>query len=101
MTGLEPGAGKLLDMDLAEAIYLVAALLWIGAALGAVAVLVIVAVKLRSRRRRINRLLDVVRVPARLYAGSVRTQMRWEPWLSAQPRNRRRGAGSGPRRRRR
>ena len=88
-------------MDVAEGIYLVAALLWIGAVLGGLAVLVIVAVKVRARRRRINRLLDVVRVPARLYAGSVRTQMRWEPWPSAQPRNRRRRAGSGPRRRQR
>ena len=88
-------------MDVAEAIYLIAALLWIGAALGGLAVMVIVALKVRARRRRVNRLLDVVRVPARLYAGSVRTQMRWDPWPSAPARNRRRRGGSGPRGRQR
>ncbi|MCW2512020.1 MAG: hypothetical protein JWR11_1062 [Mycobacterium sp.] len=53
-------------MAAVDVIYLLAAILWIGVVLAALAVGIRVAVKFRARRRRINRVLAAVRMPVRL-----------------------------------
>ncbi len=53
-------------MAAVEVIYLLAATLWIGVVLAALCIGVRFVLKFRARRRRINRVLDVVRIPVRL-----------------------------------
>jgi predicted nucleic acid-binding protein len=85
-----PRPCTLVDMTAVEVIYLVAAILWIGVVIGALAVGIHVALKLRAKRRRINRILAVVRI-----------QRMWEPRAPAARQRRRRLATSGPHRRHR
>ena len=59
-------------MAAVEVIYLAAAILWIGVVVAALCIGVRFAMKFRARRRRMNRILDVVRVPARMYTGLSR-----------------------------
>jgi hypothetical protein len=56
-------------MAAVEVIYLAAATLWIGVVVAALCIGVRFAMKFRARRRRMNRILDVVRVPARMCTG--------------------------------
>jgi hypothetical protein len=52
-----------------EVIYLVAATLWIGVVLAALCIGIRLVVKFRARRRRVNRLIDIVRIPVLLCTG--------------------------------
>ncbi|MCK0173006.1 MULTISPECIES: hypothetical protein [Mycobacteriaceae] len=51
---------------MAEVVYLVASVLWIVVVLGAAGFAGWFALKVRARRRRVNRILAVVRVPVAL-----------------------------------
>jgi hypothetical protein len=67
-------------MAAVEVIYLLAAVLWIGAALTALCLGCLVVVKFRARRRRINRLLDALRMPLGLitwWGRGQRSGIRW------------------------
>jgi hypothetical protein len=54
-----------------EVIYLVAATLWIGAVLAALCIGIRLVVKFRARRRRVNRLIDIVRIPVLVCTGQA------------------------------
>jgi Flp pilus assembly protein TadB len=56
-------------MAAVEVIYLLAASLWIGVVVAALCIGVRMVVKFRARRRRMNRLLDLVWTPVRLCTG--------------------------------
>ena len=58
-------------MAAVEVIYLLAASLWIGIVVAALCIGVRVVMKLRARRRRMNRFLDVVWTPVRLCTGQA------------------------------
>ena len=58
-------------MTAVEVIVLVAAILWIGVVVAALVVGIRVTLKLRARRRRIERLLYVLRLPSSLVPGSM------------------------------
>lgn len=77
MTLARPRPGTLVGMTAVEVIYLIAAILWIGAVLAALAIGTYVALRLRARRRRVTRLLGAVRDPA-AWLGSY--------WRSSGPR---------------
>ncbi|WP_197376659.1 hypothetical protein [Mycolicibacterium baixiangningiae] len=59
-------------MAAVETVFLVAAILWIVVVVAAVCVGVRVMLKLRARRRRVNHLLALTRVPLLLLAGRRR-----------------------------
>jgi hypothetical protein len=72
-----------------EVICALAATLWICFVVAALAIGYRVMVKLRSRRRRINRLLDVVFLPIRLsrgYGVTPRRRVLRLPWRQVPPR---------------
>lgn len=87
-------------MPTVEVIYLIAAVLWIGVVLGALAVGIYVACRLRARRRRLTRILDVVRSPAREARALTVSLADWSGTGPRPPvrRRRRRGGASRPHR---
>jgi hypothetical protein len=84
-------------MAAVEVIYLAAAILWIGVVVAALCIGVRFAMKFRARRRRMNRILDVVRVPARMYTALGRLA----DALDVPPKQIARGRRPAPRRQRR
>lgn len=66
MTCPRPRRWTLIVMAAVEVIYLLAATLWIVVVLAALGIGYRFMVKFRAKRRRINRILDVVRIPVRL-----------------------------------
>lgn len=79
MTAVRPRCGTLVDMTTVEAIYLVAALLWIAAVVVVMVVGVRFAVRYRARRRQVNRLLAVAWIPLRLFVRPARDRT-WRDW---------------------
>lgn len=63
MTWLRREPGTLVKVSVVEMIYLVAATLWIVVVVTVACVGVRVMLKIRARRRRMNQLLAVVRLP--------------------------------------
>lgn len=63
--------GRVVGMTAVEVIVLVAAILWIVVVVAALVVGIRVTLKLRARRRRIERLIYVLRLPSSLVPGSM------------------------------
>jgi hypothetical protein len=69
VTRTQPRHSTLVVMAAVEVIYLVAATSWIGVVLAALGIGIRLVVKFRARRRRVNRLLDIVWRPVQLCTG--------------------------------
>jgi hypothetical protein len=68
VTWAGPQWGRVVGMTAVDVIVLVAAILWIGVVVAALVVGIRVTLKLRARRRRIERVLYLLRLP--VYVGS-------------------------------